>query len=67
MIKRRIEQLPEVAMVDVTGMIERQLQIVPDADRLSMLGLSIKDIETALAQNNVEPGSMDRARWVLRI
>ncbi|MEG0647751.1 MAG: efflux RND transporter permease subunit, partial [Bacteroides sp.] len=57
-IKRRIEQLPEVAMVDVTGMIERQLQIVPDADRLSMLGLSIKDIETALAQNNVEPGSM---------
>ena len=26
-IKRRIEQLPEVAMVDVTGLVERQLQI----------------------------------------
>ena len=57
-IKRRIEQLPEVAMVDVTGVLERQLQIVPDADRLAMLGLSIEDIERALAQNNVEPGSM---------
>ena len=57
-IKRRIEQLPEVAMVDVTGLLERQLQIVPDMDKLAMLELSIEDIETALAQNNVEPGSM---------
>ena len=57
-IKRRIEQLTEVAMVDVTGLLERQLQIVPDPDKLATLGLSIADIETALAQNNVEPGSM---------
>lgn len=57
-IKRRIEQLPEVAMVDVTGLVERQLQIVPDPDKLAVLGLSIEDIERVLAQNNVEPGSM---------
>lgn len=57
-IKRRIEQLPEVAMVDVTGLVERQLQILPDQDKLAVLGLSIEDIENALAQNNVEPGSM---------
>jgi multidrug efflux pump subunit AcrB len=57
-IKRRIEQLPEVAMVDVTGLIDKQLQIVPDMDKMALLGLSIEDIETVLAQNNVEPGSM---------
>lgn len=57
-IKRRIEQLPEIAMVDVTGLIERQLQIVPDPDKMAMLGLSLGDIENALNQNNVEPGSM---------
>lgn len=57
-IKRRIEQLPQVAMVDITGLVERQLQIQPDADKLAMLGLSIEDVETALVQNNVEPGSM---------
>lgn len=57
-IKRRIEQLAEVAMVDVTGLVERQLQIVPDPDKLAVLGLSIEDIEKVLAQNNVEPGSM---------
>ena len=57
-IKRRIEQLTEVAMVDVTGLLERQLQIVPDPDKLAVLGISIEDIENVLAQNNVEPGSM---------
>ena len=35
-IKRRIEQLEEVAMVDVTGILERQVQIVPDKDKLAM-------------------------------
>ena len=57
-IKRRIEQLEEVAMVDVTGLVERQVQIVPDEDKLAMMGLSIEYIESALAANNVEPGSM---------
>ena len=57
-IKRRIEQLTEVAMVDITGLVERQLQIVPDENKLAVLGLSIQDVENALAQNNVEPGSM---------
>ncbi len=57
-IKRRIEQLEEVAMVDVTGLVERQVQIVPDEDKLAMMGLAIEDIESALSSNNVEPGSM---------
>lgn len=57
-IKRRIEQLPEVAMVDVTGMLDRQLQIVPDNDKLAMMGFSIEDIESALVANNIEPGGM---------
>lgn len=57
-IKRRIEQLPEVAMVDVTGVVERELRITPDPNKLALLELSIEDLENALVQNNVEPGSM---------
>ena len=57
-IKRRIEQLPEVAMVDVTGVLDRELRITPDPDKLAVLELSIEDLENALVQNNVEPGSM---------
>lgn len=57
-IKRRIEQLPEVAMVDMTGVVSSCLQLVPDKSKMATLGLTVKDIETALAENNVEPGSM---------
>lgn len=57
-IKRRIEQLPEVAMVDMTGVVGRELQIVPDMNRLEMANITLDDIEQALSENNVEPGSM---------
>ncbi len=57
-IKRRIEQLPEVAMADITGIQERQLQIIPDLNKMEIMDLSIADLESALNANNVEPGSM---------
>ena len=57
-VKRRIEQLPEVAMADITGVPGRLLQIVPDKDKLAMTGISVEDIENTLSANNVEPGSM---------
>lgn len=57
-VKRRIEQLPEVAMADITGVPGRMLQIVPDAEKLSITGITVEDIENALAANNVDPGSM---------
>ena len=57
-VKRRIEQLPEVAMADITGVPGRILQIVPDQEKLSITGITIQDIENALSANNVEPGSM---------
>lgn len=57
-VKRRIEQLPEVAMADMTGVPGRLLQMIPDRDKLAITGITIEDIEAALAANNVEPGSM---------
>ena len=57
-VKRRIEQLPQVAMADITGVPGRMLQIVPDAEKLAITGITVEDIESALAANNVDPGSM---------
>jgi len=57
-IKRQIEQLPEVAMVDVTGLVNKQVIIQPDNNLLSITGITLSDIESALYNNNVEPGSM---------
>jgi len=57
-VKRRIEQLPEVAMADITGVPGRILQIVPDQEKLAITGITIEDLEAVLEANNVEPGSM---------
>lgn len=52
-IKRRLEQLPEVAMVDVTGVWDRNLVIVADKKKMSSMGITEKDIEQAFERNNV--------------
>lgn len=57
-VRRRIEQMPEIAMADITGVPRQQLRIIPDEDKLASLGITVVDIETALAENNAEPGSM---------
>lgn len=57
-LQRRIEQLPEVALVDVTGTPEPRLTIEPDFDALHRLGLTTDDIEQVLAANNISPGAL---------
>ena len=57
-VRRRLEQLPEVAMVDVTGIPGKELRIIPDFDKLKSAGMTAADLETALNANNAEPGSM---------
>jgi len=57
-IKRRIEQLPEVTMVDATGIVTSQVQIMPDMNKLEIAGITLADIEAAIRNNNIEAGSM---------
>lgn len=57
-VRRRLEQQPEIAMVDITGVPGKALRITPDLDRMAQTGVTVNDIESALTANNVEPGSM---------
>lgn len=57
-VKRRIEQLPEVAMADITGYMQQQVRIIPDMNFMETVNLQLSDIESVLKANNVEPGSM---------
>lgn len=58
-IIKRLEQLPEVAMVDVTGQMEPELYIEPDENLLRSLGVSHHLITHALEQNNLSMGSIE--------
>ncbi len=57
-VKRRIEQLPEVVMADITGVVYYQLQLRPNQQIMAVSGITSDDIKNALVSNNVEPGSM---------
>ena len=57
-IKRRFEQLPQVAMIDISGTVKRQILILPNQEMLNISGITPSEIESALNNNNVEPGSM---------
>lgn len=57
-IKRRIEQQPEVAMVDMTGLVSKQIVIIPNSNLLQIAGITLSEIESVLQNNNIEPGTM---------
>lgn len=57
-IRRRVEQLPEVAMADITGIPSQCIMVTPDMDKMRVYGLEIQDITSAIDANNREAGSM---------
>ena len=52
-IAKRIEQLPQTAMVDYSGTVGTELLCVPDLNKLESLGLSTRTIEAAINDNNI--------------
>ncbi len=56
-IKRRLEQLPEISMVDMSGLWEKELFISVDKETAASLGLTEKDIEKVFNENNIETHS----------
>ncbi len=52
-LKRKIERLEGVAAVVVSGGLEEEIQVEIDERRLSALGLTMEQVNTRLAQENV--------------
>lgn len=57
-IVKRIEQIPQVAMVDVSGILGSQFVIEPNMGKLLSLGLKVEDLERAITDNNVSLGNL---------
>ena len=57
-LAKRIEQLPEVAMVDVSGCVHPEILVLPDEDALRQAGLDMDGFEKALLAANVSLGSL---------
>lgn len=57
-VAKRIEQLDEVAMVDLSGCVDKEILIVPDTEKLRLLSLTEKDFESLVRAANVRLGSL---------
>lgn len=57
-ISRRVEQLTEVAMVDVSGLVYPEILIVPDIDRLRSLRITGSQLENAINGGNIRLGNL---------
>ncbi|MBN2755848.1 MAG: efflux RND transporter permease subunit [Bacteroidales bacterium] len=57
-IKKRIEQLPEAAMVDISGQVFSEILIIPNIKILESLEISLFELEAIIKKNNVNFGSL---------
>lgn len=57
-ITKRIEQLDEVAMVDMSGGVDSELLVIPDEALLRQAGISMADVECALRSMDILLGSL---------
>lgn len=57
-IRKRIEQIDEVAIVDISGLIDSEILIMPKQEKLNALGISLSEIETAIKANSLEIGNL---------
>ena len=57
-IVRRLEQLPEVAMVDMSGYAEREILIVPGSEAVHQLGITPDEFQQQIQSANVNLSSL---------
>lgn len=57
-VSRRLEQLPEVAMVDISGVTGMQYSIEPDMRKMEAAGLSTSDLAMLIGQADINLGNI---------
>ncbi len=57
-LRRRIEQMKEVALVDMTGLSKPEVIIIPDRSKLQSLGITEQILTQTLQKNNIELGNL---------
>ncbi len=57
-ISKRIEQIPEVAIVDISGLSLPEILITPNIEKIKSIGISVSELEQAIESNNLKLGNL---------
>ena len=52
-VVKRIEQLPQTAIVDISGTAGTEIECIPDERKLRAMGITTDDIENAIRRNDI--------------
>ncbi len=63
---RRMEQLPSVAMVDVSGLASSEILCTPDADKMTAAGITMEQLQQALRDNDIQLSALTVADGIYR-
>ncbi|MGL5681725.1 MAG: efflux RND transporter permease subunit [Marinifilaceae bacterium] len=65
-VSKRIEQLPQTAMVDISGNAQPELLCVPDYAKMESMDISMDFLRDAIQQNNLSLGVLSVADGIYR-
>lgn len=57
-IRKRIEQISEVALVDVNGLVTPEIVVIPNQSKCMSLGIDLNEIEAIIKKQQIEIGSI---------
>lgn len=57
-VSKRIEQLPQTAMVDISGTTGAEIICIPDEAKLLSMGLDMETLSKAILSNNITLGAL---------
>ena len=57
-VSKRIEQLPQTAMVDISGTTGAEIICIPDEAKLLSMGLNMETLSKAIQSNNITLGAL---------
>lgn len=57
-VRRRIEQLPSVALVDITGVQEPAIELIPNTNKMRLMGIGTDEIWEALSDTDIRIGRL---------
>lgn len=63
---RRLEQLPTVAMVDVSGIASSEILCTPEDEKMVALGITMTDLQNALTSQNIQLSTLSVEDGIFR-
>lgn len=69
-ISKRLEQVPEIALVDISGLSLPEIIITPKNEKMRALGITERSLKSAIANSNLKLGNLSikdgHYRWDIR-